>query len=813
MRLKYTFTLLIILIAVFAFKPVLAQSIADINVDNLTDAQINKVMLQAEASGLTDSELVQSLQVKGMSADQAAKLRTRISDIRNGIPHKTTAKADTSTARQTTRNLNYKPDTTDRPKAPDLASLISPKVFGADLFRGGNSTFEPNLKLATPENYVLGPDDQIGINIYGVSVANWSLVVSPEGNINIPNIGLFNVGGKTIEQARTALKAKLKANNYPIDHGATLQISLGNIRSIKVILIGNVTKPGTYTVPSVSTVINALYYAGGPTDNGSFRAIEIIRDNKIIGKLDIYDFLLKGDQKNNITLQDQDIIRVPPYKTRVEMDGAIKTPALFEVLPGETLQNVIDFAGGFTNNAYTARVKVVQVSDQQHRITDVFEKDYSNYKPMRGDVYTVEQIIDRYENRVSIRGAVFRPGEYELRPGMTLSQLITDAAGLQEDAFTERGNIIRLKPDNSTESIPFNVLNVMNKTAPDILLQREDMVRIVSIFDLRDKYFVTIQGQVRNPGQFNYADSLTVEDLIIKAGGFAVGASTKRIEVARRVNNSDPNSKESPVAQVFSVDVDSELKEKDVNFTLRPFDIVSVYSLPGYEPQSNVKVEGEVLYPGNYTIQRKNERISDVIAQAGGLTASADVDGGSLKRDNTLGINKQKVDSAEIAQLKLDSASRIKLKDTAVVQQRNNYVGIDLKKILQKPGSNEDLILVDGDIIRIPRQQDVVRVNGEVLYPSAVVYSNNQSLRGYVLRAGGFSTEADLRHAYVVYPNGTVQGTRNFLFFYSYPRIKAGSEINVPKKPFKHPLSAQEVLGITSALASLALVILYIVKQ
>lgn len=819
-NLKYVLTFIIVILCFVASRPVFAQgsysTMSSVNVDDLSDGQIQQLLQQEQAAGLTDTELLAGLQAKGMSADQVSKLRVRLANART-TGSKTTTNINIDTAQQASRRLNYKPDTTNRPKSIDFISALTPKIFGADLFRNGNLTFEPNLKMATPVNYVLGPDDQLIVNIYGNSVVNWNLNVSSEGNVNIPGVGILNVSGKTIEQATQAIKQRLIANNYPIGHGAQVQISLGNIRSIKVILVGEVQKPGTYTLPSLATVFNALYSAGGPNDNGSFRQIEIIRNNTIIRKLDVYDFLLKGEQKDNITLKDQDIIRIPPYGTRVEMDGEVKTPGIFEVLPRETLKDVIRFAGGFNNVAYTSLIKVNQVSDQQRRITDVAEKDFGSYTPKRGDKYTVERVLDRYENRVVITGAVFRPGAYELTQGMTLSQLIQEAAGLKEDAYTKRGSIIRLNPDNTTQSISFNVQDVLSKSATDIPLQREDSIKIASIFDLRDQYFVSIKGQVRRPGEFLYADSMTVEDLIIKAGGFTVAASTKRIEVARRVFNSDPRSKGSILSQVFTVDIDADMKEKDVNFTLKPFDIVSIYTLPGYEKQNNVKVEGEVLYPGNYTIQRKDERISDIIARAGGLTASADVEGGSLKRDNSLGIDKQRIDSAEILQLQNDHMNRVKKYKDSLEQNndqlRNNYVGIDLKQILEKPHEQDDLILEDGDVIRIPKQQQVVSIDGEVLYPSAVVYTSGDNLKDYVIKAGGLSLTGDINHAYVIYPNGTVKGSKKFLFFPSHPRIKPGSEIIIPKKALKRPLSTQEVLGITSSIASLALIIVYIINN
>jgi len=814
------------------------QNLSNINVTDLSDAQIAQLLQQAQTAGLTDNQVLQQAQNRGLPLDQVQILQKRISDYRkannknsgnnnNNNPNSTNENDTT----QQSRKLNYKPDTTSEKdttfdvlnnklkKNIDVFNTLQPKIFGANLFRNKNLTFEPNLKLATPVNYIVGPDDQLNISIYGNSIVNWKLSVSPEGNINIPGVGLLNVSGKTIEQATASIKSRLAANNYAVGKGTNVQVSLGNIRSIKVIIAGEVVKPGTYTLPSLATVFNALYSAGGPSDNGSFRQIEIIRNNRVIRRLDVYDFLVKGDQKDNIGLQDQDIIRVPTYRIRVEMIGEIKTPALFEVLPGETLQDVLKFAGGFTDQAYTALIKVSQISDQQRRITDVIENDYKNYIPLRGDKFIVERILNRYENRVTINGAVFRPGHYELQKGLTVSQLIKKAAGLKEDAFTGRGSIIRLKADNSTEQISFSVQDVINNTGTDIALQREDVVTISSIFDLRGQYRVSIKGEVRKPGEFVYADSMKVADLIIRAGGFTEGASAKRIEVSRRVFDSDPSVKNSQVAQVYSVNVDANLKTGEGNFTLKPFDIVSVYSLPGYETQKIVKVEGEVIYPGYYTIQKKNEKISDLIGRAGGLTASADVDGSSLKRDNSavLGVDRNKVDTAALLKERTDRMKRLQrsFKDSTkndTVQLRNNYVGIDLKKIMEKPGTNEDLILENGDVLRVPKQQQIVRVNGEVLYPSAVVYESGKSFRDYVLNAGGFSPSALRGGAYVVYPNGTVKGTRKFLFFNNHPKVKPGSEIFVPKKADRKGTSLQEILGFTTGLVSLIVLFITVKK-
>lgn len=814
-------------------------------------------MQKAQQMGLSDSQLIQLAQSRGMSQTQLQKLQSRVNDLRKknggtgGKSGNNTANNGSDTTRQSSRKLNYTPDTTNlkQNNQYDLLEELKPKIFGADVFRNSNAnTFQPNLKIATPVNYILGADDQIDINVYGNSSIDWNLTVSPDGNINIPGVGVLNVGGKTIEAATSLIRNKLIASSYAIGKGTNLKVSLGDIRSINVILQGQVMKPGTYTLPSLSTVFNALYAAGGPNDVGTFRQIEIIRDNKVIRHLDLYDFLVKGSQKDNISLHDQDVIRVPAYKIRVLLKGEVKIPALFEVLPGETLQNVLDFSGGFTDQAYTERIKVDRVSNQQRRFSDVTEKDFNAYIPARGDKYTIDKIIERYENRVMISGAVFRPGEFELKNGLTLSQLIKNAGGLKEDAFTGHGSIIRLNPDNTPQQLSFNLKDVMSQSSADIPLQREDSVTISSIFDLRDTYKITIKGEVRNPGDYRFADSMKVTDLIIKAGGFMQGASGKRIEVSRRVFDSDPMALNSKVANVFSVNVDPNLKTSDANFTLKPFDIVSIYSLPGYEIQKVVKVEGEVLYPGYYTIQNKNERISDIIKRAGGLTKSADIDGSSLKRDNAavLGVDKSKLDTSEINDQRLKNFQRLQsdynssavnantntaqgangaapngngnnvpgknseLKRDSIFQPRNNYIGIDMDKILQNPGGKEDIILEDADVLRVPKLLQTVRVNGEVLYPSAIVYTSGKSFRGYVLNAGGFSPDALRRGAYVVYPNGTVKGTRKILFFNSHPKVKPGSEIYVPQKPEPKGNPA-EVIGFTTGLASLGAVILGIV--
>ena len=830
-----TFVLLLVLCC-GAIKNASAQGAfqglsATTNFDSMPDDQIKLYMSQAQAAGLSDDQLSQMASDRGVPPLQIQHLLARVAEIRkkDATGGSSTGGADGAQVirqlndRDTSQSrLQNKTETLKASGLPVFGSNLFTglPVFGSNLFNGASNTFEPNLKLPAPRNYILGPDDQIVVNIFGNNVAAWSLPISIEGNINIPNIGLVNVAGKTFEQASDIIKSKLIAANYSIGKGTNVQFSLGNIRSIKVIMQGECIKPGTYTIISFATVFNALSVAGGPNNIGSYRNIEVIRDGKIIDHMDLYDFLLKGSQKGNIPLKDQDIILVPTYDIRVELKGEVKRPALFETLPGETLQDLISYAGGFSDYAFEDHISVNRVNGQEREIRDLFETEYKSYIPKRGDRYNVDRILDRFKNRVTIKGAVFRPKDYQLQDGLTLSKLIANAGGLREDAFTARASIIRLKSDNSNEEISFNVADVLaNKPGADQLLQREDIVTISSKFDLRDQYKVSIQGEVRVQGDYAYADSMQVADLIIRAGGLTEAASTKRISVSRRIYDSDPTNLESKMATVYNISIDGSLKTGEGNFILKPFDIVLVYTLPGYEVQKFVNVQGEVLYPGPYPIIKKNERISDIITRAYGLTASANIDGSSLRRDNLarMGTEKSKINTAELENQTNDRLRRLDriYKDstfTDATQMRNNFVGIDLRKILQNPGTKEDLIVESGDVLVIPKQLQTVKVNGEVLFPSEVVYENSKNLKDYVLNAGGFASDAFRRGAYVVYANGTVKGIRRFLFFNNRLAIKPGSEIYIPKMPPPKPANSAAAIALQGALVSFGTILIGILS-
>lgn len=843
MKFKKAFTLLLFFFTLLITSRGLAQTnYSDVKVDDLTDTQIRQLMQRAEAIGYSDAQLEQMAKAQGMKDAEIQKLRVRVEKIRQGGGSggtKMSSQSQTqdrtrayvgdlkdSTALQSkkstsTNSLHQRPAEDEQQIANQaLFESLKPKIFGADLFKNGDITFEPDLRMATPKSYVIGPDDELIIDLTGDNEKDYKLKVSPDGTIKLEYIGLVAVGGLSVEQATAKIRRAMLGTYPALANGRTqVAVNLGNIRGIKVILTGAVVKPGTYTLPSLATVFNALYASGGPDENGSFRNIQVIRNNKVVSTIDTYDFLVNGIQKGNIRLQDQDVIHVPVYQTRVELSGEVKRFGFFETVKGESLADVLRFAGGFSNQAYTAKIKILQNTSKERRISDVDETAYANYAPLNGDKYVIETILDRFENRVEIRGAVFRPGLFELDKGLTLKALINKADGLKEDAFLYRGYISRLNLDHTLALISFDVAKIMAGTQTDIPLLREDKVTISSIFDLRDEYKVSIQGEVRAPGDFAYAERMHLEDLIQMAGGFKEGASPTRVEISRRIKNSDANSTSANTAEIFVVNVDRNLGLVDKQFVLAPFDIVSIRSSEGYTIQRQVKLEGEVLYPGTYTINRKDERISDIIKRAGGLTSVAYPDGASLKRPGAEKANpagKNVIDNKEEDDKKLLNLKRVQqagVRDTisAALEQKliqSDLVGINMQEILAKPQGIYDLILEDGDILRVPRILQTVKVTGEVLNPNGIVFKPGKSLKGYVNGAGGFTSNALKRNVYVKYANGTAEGATRFLFFKSYPKIKPGAEIMVPKRAEREPITTQGWIGISSALASVAAIVI-----
>lgn len=824
--------LLLLIIGLMTIHPTFSQTVrndnfSDIRVDALSDIKIRDFMREVESLGLSLDQIDQVALSKGMSAAEVKKLKIRVERIRQDDARalregRTALSYQDSVGKLGIDSLTgFKRAELENQAEQALTSLRS-RIFGSDIFKNRQLNFEPNINIAPPQNYRVGPGDEIIVEIFGYSEVSYPRSVSPEGTINIPNAGVVQVAGLSLDEIRQKLTTSLASIYTGIRSGNTfVRVTTGRLRSIKVTIIGEATKPGTYTLSSFSTIFTGLYAAGGPTDKGSFREIEVIRGNRVVSKLDVYDFLLRGDQQGNITLRDQDVIRIPVYRNRVEFDGEVKRPRIFEVLDGETLTDVLNFAGGFTNNAYTARIKVLQNTSRERRITDVSDEEFDTYTPQSGDKFIAEPILDRFENRVQIEGAVFRPGSYELESGLTLKSLISKSEGLRDNAFLPRGYITRTQADGNLELVSFSPERILGGLDPDIPLRREDVVTISSIFDLKDEFSVSIDGEVRNPGQFHYAEKMSLEDLILKAGGLNEGASISRIEVARRVDNSNKDQASATSAEIFQISIENDLSAKTGGFVLEPFDIVSVRKSEGYEVQRQVSVKGEVKYPGIYFISRKNERISDLIKRAGGPTVFAYYKGASLQRGKVSDVGKiltpegrkKELDDKSIialAKLKSTQDTLANKKDSVEV---NNLVGIDLDKILAHPGSDIDLFLEEGDLINIPKQPQTVKISGNVLLPVTAIYLPRKGFLSYISESGGFKQNAAKRRSYVKYANGSVKATRKaLLFFNNYPRITPGAEIVVPESLQNRKLTIQDVLGVTTGLITTVLLALTLIK-
>lgn len=787
----------------YAQNSISLQNFNSVKVDELSDAQISSFWKQAQEKGVSLQELQQLSVQRNMNPQEFEKLKSRIEKI---AP---TGQMNEKDAEIRARGIEKE----SGQQQEDLRKETS-KIFGAELFNNKKLTFEPNLKMATPQNYQLGPDDELFIDVSGYSEVSYKLAVSPDGYIRLPQVGPVTVSGLTIEQARRKITKSLSSIYGTISTGETsVNITLGNIRSIKVTVLGEVTHPGTYTLPSLATVFNSLYVSGGPNKNGSFRNIKVIRNGKVLTTIDVYEFLLKGEAKGNVRLQDQDVIKVSSYEKRVELKGEIKREGFYEVTTKETLKDVIEFAGGFTNDAYRDRVKVFRNTSKEKSVADIPSELINMFTPQAGDVYTIDKVLSRFSNRVQISGAVFRPGYFALDEGLTLGGLIKKADGLTEDAFLSRALLYRLKPDNSLEAISFNVSDILN--GKDIPLQREDNIQILSKLKLHEKYTVSIAGEVMNPGNYAFAEGMKVEDLILTAGGLKESASKTKIEIARRIKSIDVSNPSSEVSSIITYEVNDDLKSADgKEVVLLPFDVVSIYKLPGFATQRNITIEGEIVHPGQYTLMRSNEKISEIIKRSGGLTATAFAEGAVLVRKRKLSGIDAYIKKKQIESLEKQSKDSVRAKELSESEFSDNLsiVGIELKKILKNPGGEYDLIMEEGDIIRIPRETQTVKISGEVLYPVSIQYQKGKAFNRYVRGAGGYTQRALKKKGYVVYTNGSAESTRKFLVFNIHPKVRPGSEIIVPPREEKRKLTAVEIVGITSSLATLVLVITTLAK-
>jgi protein involved in polysaccharide export with SLBB domain len=793
--------------------PGLPDNLNSVRSADISDEQIVLIAQGLKRNNATTKEAYQLMLQRGMSVVEANLIVQRIDRalLLNAEAESKTKKD----IREDYESLDVRGNTRMPVIKNDTMTVKNPKrIFGLEIFNNGVLQFEPDLQIATPMNYIIGPGDEIVINIYGYQEAKHNLKVSPEGDITIPYAGSVYVAGLTMEQATTKIRNKLAASGYSnIRTGLTkVNVSIGRIRSIKVTILGEVNKPGTYTLPSLATVFNALYLSGGPNEIGSMRNIQVVRNGKVIDQLDMYDFLVNGNQSGNILLRDQDVIRIPAYTARVSFDGEVKRKGLFEVKQGESLQQLLNYAGGFTDSAYTASVKAYKTTDTEKRIFDIASNNFSSYFPSRSESFVVSKVIDRFANRVIIQGAVYLPGEYELTQGLTVAQLIKKAQGLKEEAYLDRGTVTRFKNDLSEEIIAFNPTALLNGTVADILLKKDDQVTISSVLNFRDKQTIVINGEVRKPGEFSYKENMTLRDALLLSGGFTDAASPQRIEIARRVKRVGVDTSDLQIAEVINIESIESLAVTANETKLRPWDVIVVRKNPSYRTQVNVSVEGEVSYPGNYVLQSKTEKVSDLIKRAGGLTKEAYANGVYLKRLNNNSV---------VSQLTRQKVTKIQeqLRDTTGRVQEEvvrpfDQIAINLADVLSNPGGVEDIILEEGDVLTIPQRKSEVRISGEVLFPTQVVYEDGMDLEDYLDRAGGLTSLADKRKIYVLYPNGNAGRTTKYLIGKKYPVITPGAEIIIPKKieVNRQRLSTAEVVGITTALTAMAGVLLQLIK-
>ncbi|MBC7410434.1 MAG: SLBB domain-containing protein [Arcicella sp.] len=789
-RLTLLIFLSLISLSSFAQKP---------KIDDLTDDQIKEFMQKAQASGMNESQIEKAALMQGYSPADVAKMRDRLSKLASDNAKKNTNESENG-SRQTTAvqagdnkvgNKKGKIENNKIENNKDVIisedsveiDILKPKVFGMSMFAAGGLSFEPDLRIATPKNYQLGPDDELNIDIFGNALDNYKVKVNTEGTIRILNLSPIYVNGLSIEAASERIVGRLRQLYQGINmpgSGVSAQITLGNIRSIKVTITGEVTKPGTYTVSSLASVFNALYAAGGPSENGSFRNIRVIRDNKVVKILDLYDFLLRADQKDNIRLQDQDVIRIAEYETRVEVSGEVKRPMIFEVEKSENLKDLLRFAGGFTDKAYTYTIGLKRNTARELKLINISQDEVATFMPQRGDKYTIGKILERFENRVTIKGSVFRDGDFAIEQGMTtVKELIKRAEGLKEDAFMNRATISRQKEDNDITIIAFDLGKLMRGEIADIALKREDVIMIRNIKSLREKRIISIEGEVNKAGKFDFVEGLTVADIIVLANGFTDGASNAKIELSRRVkyDTLGLDNEQNVRIESFEIDKDLKIRTEDAKVVLQPFDKIYVHKSPRYENQKSVYIEGEVKYPGTYTIKDKNQRITDLIELVGGLKDGAFPKGATFSRDST-------------------------------------KIALDLSIILKVPTVTENILLLDGDRIFVPRELQTVKLSGELLNPISVAYRPNQGLRAYIAQAGGLTEKASKRRIFVRYANGFSDQTRTFLFFTTYPKVEQGSEIIVPalREDNANKLSTGERIAIVGAVSSLSLVIINILN-
>ena len=756
----------------------------------LSDQQVISEVKRLQATGASQQQILTELAAKGVTREQAERIYADY-------------QAQGATQAGTVVNTESRTRELSEPVEPEVIVVQETpsrgpiSVFGKNLFASKNLTFQPNMNMPTPENYELGAGDEVIIDIWGNSELTVRQEISPDGYINVPNIGPIYLQGMDVKEASAKLKSafgRIYSDLRSANPRTFIQISVGNVRTIKVNIMGEVERPGTYSLSSFASVFHALYAAGGINEIGSLRDVKVYRNGKLQVQADIYEYLLRGDSSKDIILKENDIVKVEPYNNRVQIAGQVKRPMIYEMMGDETLAQLIGYAGGFASDAYKRNVQLVRHGVTERRMFTVEITDEDSFVMQDGDSVSVGGILERYENRVEIAGAVFRPGTYAIDQRVqTLLDLVTVAEGPREDAFLGRAILNRQNPDLSRTVESVDLGKLLSGEFADIPLKKNDRFYVMSEDSLRQEYTVRLEGEVMNPGDYPYADNMSIEDLIITGGGLRESASHIKIDVARRIRNALAREESMDMSEIYSFSIENGLViSGDKDFVLKPFDIVTVRRSPGYKEQERVTMQGEVVFPGSYSKQHNNERISSFIKRAGGLTPSAYSKGATLLRQ---------MDERE--QNMTDAALRLSIqqsRDSIVVDsvdriKEGYYVGIDLEKIMESPGRNEDIVLREGDVLDVPILNNVVKISGGVMYPNAVAYRDNMTLGDYIDNAGGYVRGARRSKVYVVYMNNTVSKGRG-------SKIEPGCEIIVPVKPESSGTSWSDVIGVTTSVLS-----------
>ena len=774
----------------------------------MTDGQVIEYVQQALQQGKDQQTIAMELLSKGASQEQLLRLKSQYSGSSSqagagGAVQDTGTRARKTTVANATdgeaalegANTDEMKETMKKRQELKVSTASENDVFGRNIFNIDKLTFQPNLNMATPENYRLGPGDEVIVDVWGASQNTMRLEISPDGYVNISNLGPVYLNNMTIKDARQLLKQEL--GKIYADSANNIQVTLGNIRTIQVNVMGEVRAPGTYALSSLSTVFHALYASGGVSDIGSLRNVQVARGGKTIARLDVYEYIMKGQIQDDIRLQDGDVVIVPTYDELVKITGKVKRPMFYEMKNGESAATLLKCAGGFSSDAYKKSIRVLRKDGKEFSVKTVNDIDYSAFKLIDGDVVTVDSILNRFNNRLEVKGAVYHPGVFELSGSLnTVRQLVEKADGLLGDAFTGRAVLYRERENLTKEVLPVDIEGILKGTSPDIALQKNDILYIPSIHDLQDMGKVTISGEVNKPGSYTYADHMSLEDLVITAGGLKESASLVRVDVSRRIRDPKGTTEPDMIGQNFSFGLkDGFVVDGEAGFELQPYDQVFVRRSPSYNEQVNVTVDGEVLYRGEYTLSTKSERLSSLIQRAGGVSRYAYVRGAKLRRVANEEELRRMEDVVKMVRREIGEtlATSLGLKVDSTFT-----VGIDLEAALANPGSDADLVLREGDVLTVPEYNNTVKVNGAVMMPNTVSYAKGKSVKYYLNQAGGYSANAKKSQKFIIYMNGQVAEVKGS----GKKQIEAGCEIVVPNKTKKFNFAT--VVSNATSFASLA---------